>query len=935
MINLKLNNLFKHDNITKLKLYLIFTLIILFEIVKCSLVGIDLGNDSTKVALIRPGRGIEMILNSHSQRKTATAVSFITSTPSLIRLFGEDSLGSVIRNPSKTLLHIPSFLGICSSLYRNKNEYNSDVYHPNGLRKDLYPYLIEDNNAHSGIAINVDGHSMIPEEFTGHYLDFIRRMAEGSIIKDNTHDKGLGKNKRNYSDPGPIFGSETVGAVIAVPPTFTQRQRQSLVDSSEIAGLNLFGLVNSLGAAAVHQSTDLKSDQKSTFLYYDMGAKHISSCIVDFFPKNITHMGRNVQTHVINVLGCHTDYNSGGYLADISIVDSMLDRIRNSPKNSKLSEIPLDNSRVLQKLFKQSVRTKLLLSTLKQTDFFVESLYKDIDMSQAISRDELDKSIEDSIVSRSLKPIEESLKLSNKTINDITDIELLGGGLRIPKIKSVLEKYFTSFGKNIRQRLNGDEAMAFGAAFIAANQSATFRTKNIFYNEASSNEYSIKIGNESTVFIDNSTQFHGVHRLNFQFKEDFTAILNENDKPITQYNISGVSKYLSTHDGNNDSQLNVTLQIRVNTYGIVDLESVYAWKLVNQTIKVPVVVPINTTLSSNGTNDIGGNSTDQANEIINKKNDTKTIFEEKTILKPFPFALDFTEVEIACPKPLNKEEKQSISRHLNELNKLDTKHRQLMDSKNTLESLIYDNRNKLYEDIYIKVTLESEREELNSLLSKTEDWLYEVGDGILLETVEEKIQKIKNLTDVIDLKADEYKYRDELISNVDKKLNSTIELFNSISFTHTWVQNTTFDEVRTILNEFQNWYNDTKAKQQSLKETDVPVLLREETLQKLDFLHSNVVRVRNIPKPRPKIKAKAQKDNKNETENIKEYNTNNTLNDSFNNTDSYIKINDTDIGFEFNQNLTENDNLNFNSSNKTQHINQEFNSSELRDKSEL
>ncbi|KAK6591068.1 HSP protein [Cryptosporidium xiaoi] len=940
MSNYKLDNLF--INKTKSRLFLIVTLIILFETVRCSLVGIDLGNDSTKVALIRPGRGIEMILNSHSQRKTATAVSFVASTPSLIRLFGEDSLGNVIRNPSKTLLNIPSFLGMCASVYRSKNEYNSGMYHPNGLRKDLYPYIIEDNNAHNGVVVNIDGHAMIPEELTGHYLDFMRRMTEESVGKGSSHEKGLWRtknkkilNKGSHNDPGPIFGSETVGAVIAVPPTFTQRQRQSLVDSSEIAGLNLFGLVNSLGAAAVHQSTDLKSDQKSTFLYYDMGAKHISSCIVDFLPTNITHMGRNVQTHIINVLGCHTDYNSGGYLADISIVDLMLARIKNSPKGSKLSEIPLDNSRVLQKIFKQSVRTKLLLSTLKQTDFFVESLYKDIDISQTINREEFDKSIENSIVSKSLKPIEESLKLSNKTMVDITDIELLGGGLRIPRIKSTLERYFASFGKNVSQRLNGDEAMAFGAAFIAANQSATFRTKNIFYNEVSSNEFSIKIGSENIVFINNSTQFHGVHKLDFQFSEDFIAILNENNIPITQYNVSGISEYLSKSNGDDVSQLNVTLKIRVNTFGIVDLESVYAWKLVNQTIKVPVIVPVNSTLSSNSTIGANSNSTSESNETMNRKNNTKTIFEEKTILKPSPFALNFTKVEIACPIPLTREEKQTISHHINELNKLDAKHRQLMDSKNTLESLIYDNRNKLYEDIYIKVTLESERDELNSLLSKTEDWLYEVGDGIVLESVEENIQKITNLTDIIDLKADEYKYRDELIINVDKKLNSTIELFNSISFTHTWVQNTTFDEVKAILNEFQSWYTETKNKQLSLKPTDVPILLREETLQKLEFLHSSVVRVRNIPKPRPKIKTKSQKNSKNETDDMPEYNTNSTVNDNVDSNDSYIKINDTNVNFELNSNSTEYNGTNFNASNETQYGNREDTSSEIRDKSEL
>ncbi|KAJ1610807.1 APG-1-like HSP70 domain-containing protein, partial [Cryptosporidium canis] len=186
----------------------------------------------------------------------------------------------------------------------------------------------------------------------------------------------------------------------------------------------------------------------------------------------------------------------------------------------------------------------------------------------------------------------------------------------------------------------------------------------------------------------------------------------------------------------------------------------------------------------------------------------------------------------------------------------DEAHRQLMYSKNSLEALIYDNRNKLYDDIYQKVTLEEERDDITKLLSETEDWLYEIGDNITLELVEDKISTVSNRTGLIHIKAEEFKYRSELIANVDKKLNLTVQTFEAIQFTHTWVQNSTFDEVKNLISEFQTWYNDTKAKQSELKPTDQPVLLRSEALKRLEGVVSNVQRVRSIPKPRPKIKPK-------------------------------------------------------------------------------
>ncbi|KAJ1608648.1 APG-1-like HSP70 domain-containing protein, partial [Cryptosporidium canis] len=254
-----------------------------------------------------------------------------------------------------------------------------------------------------------------------------------------------------------------------------------------------------------------------------------------------------------------------------------------------------------------------------------------------------------------------------------------------------------------------------------------------------------------------------------------------------------------------------------------------------------------------GDSGAGPNGTSGSNSTLGS---AKTVYEERVVARPRPFMLKFSEESLDCPQPLLKETKQSISRHINELNKLDAKHRQLMYSKNSLEALIYDNRNKLYDDIYQKVTLEEERDEITKLLSETEDWLYEIGDNITLELVEDKISSVSNRTGPIHIKAEEFKYRSELIASVDKKLNLTVQTFEAIQFTHTWVQNSTFDEVKNLLSEFQAWYNDTKAKQSELKPTDPPVLLRSEALKRLEGVVSNVQRVRSIPKPRPKIKSK-------------------------------------------------------------------------------
>lgn len=63
------------------------------------------------------------------------------------------------------------------------------------------------------------------------------------------------------------------------------------------------------------------------------------------------------------------------------------------------------------------------------------------------------------------KPIREILVETDFTIDDIDHIELIGGGIRIPRIQAILSKFFS--GKPLGFHLNGDESIALGASILA------------------------------------------------------------------------------------------------------------------------------------------------------------------------------------------------------------------------------------------------------------------------------------------------------------------------------------------------------------------------------------------------------------------------------------------------------------------------------------
>merc|ERR1711998_691245 len=70
---------------------------------------------------------------------------------------------------------------------------------------------------------------------------------------------------------------------------------------------------------------------------------------------------------------------------------------------------------------------------------------------------------------------------------------LLGGGVRMPYVKKVLKEYFEPAKLELGQHLNGDEAMALGAAFRAANISTAFRVRKVGIQDISSFGVSLKL----------------------------------------------------------------------------------------------------------------------------------------------------------------------------------------------------------------------------------------------------------------------------------------------------------------------------------------------------------------------------------------------------------------------------------------------------------
>ena len=81
------------------------------------------------------------------------------------------------------------------------------------------------------------------------------------------------------------------------------------------------------------------------------------------------------------------------------------------------------------------------------------------------------------LFTRVTKPIEAALAKAGMTLDDLQQVELLGGGIRTPKVAELLEQAVK--GKELGVHLNGDEAMCFGGAFIGSNSTTSFKVASV------------------------------------------------------------------------------------------------------------------------------------------------------------------------------------------------------------------------------------------------------------------------------------------------------------------------------------------------------------------------------------------------------------------------------------------------------------------------
>ncbi len=376
------------------------------------IIGIDLGTTNSCVAVM-DGDKPRVIENSEGDRTTPSIVAFTKDQDVLV---GQSAKRQAVTNPENTLSAVKRLIG---------RRFEDAVVQRD---KDMVPYkIVKADNSDAWLEVN--GKKMAPPEISARVLMKMKKTAEDYL------------------------NEEVKEAVITVPAYFNDSQRQATKDAGRIAGLEVKRIINEPTAAALAYGMDKKRGD-STIAVYDLGGGTFDISIIEIAEVDGEHQ--------FEVLSTNGDTFLGGEDFDLRIIEYLADEFK------KDSGIDLHNDPLaLQRLKEAAEKAKIELSSNTQTEVNLPYITADASGPKhliiKLTRAKLESLVEN-LISRTVQPCKTALKDAGLSSSGISDVILVGGQTRMPKVQEMVADIF---GKEPRRDVNPDEAVAVGASIQA------------------------------------------------------------------------------------------------------------------------------------------------------------------------------------------------------------------------------------------------------------------------------------------------------------------------------------------------------------------------------------------------------------------------------------------------------------------------------------
>lgn len=268
--------------------------------------------------------------------------------------------------------------------------------------------------------INCLNKDFTPQEISAKVLAYMKSYAEKSI------------------------GQPVKKAVITVPAYFNDAQRQATKDAGTVAGLDVVRIINEPTASCLAYGID--SNKAEKVLVFDLGGGTLDVSILD------------IGDGTFQVLSTSGDTSLGGDDWDHVLADYISAQIKAETGVSLTDKMA--EQRFLDAAEKAKIELSSSLETTISLPFIGMGANGPINWEGKLTRAKF-QDLTKHLLERCRIPMEKALADAKLSYNDLGQILMIGGSIRMPAVQELVTKMS---GKTINLSINPDEAVSIGAA---------------------------------------------------------------------------------------------------------------------------------------------------------------------------------------------------------------------------------------------------------------------------------------------------------------------------------------------------------------------------------------------------------------------------------------------------------------------------------------